>query len=64
MGIDRFAVVAGGIRLASGVSFLVDPLRANRMWGESNDPGPSARLLLPVAPTRRTCSAGPVCTVG
>ncbi|MFN8033342.1 MAG: hypothetical protein U0Q47_08600 [Mycobacterium sp.] len=46
MGIDGFALVAGGIRLASGVSFLVDPLRANRLWGEPNDPGPSARLLL------------------
>jgi Domain of unknown function (DUF4267) len=46
MGIDRFALVAGGIRLASGVSFLVDPLRANRQWGEPNDPGPSTRLLL------------------
>ncbi|MCX2715127.1 DUF4267 domain-containing protein [Mycolicibacterium sp. J2] len=46
MPIDRAALVAGGIRLASGVSFLVDPLRANRWWGEPNDPGPSARLLL------------------
>jgi hypothetical protein len=43
---DRAAVVAGSIRLASGVSFLVDPLRANRLWGEPDDPGPSARLLL------------------
>ncbi|HET6734746.1 DUF4267 domain-containing protein [Mycobacterium sp.] len=46
MRIDRAALVAGSIRLASGVSFLVDPLRANRLWGEPNDPGPSARLLL------------------
>jgi hypothetical protein len=46
MVIDRAALVAGSIRLASGVSFLVDPLRANRWWGEPNDPGPSARLLL------------------
>lgn len=43
---DRAALIAGGIRLASGVSFLVDPLRANRLWGEPDDPGPSARLLL------------------
>lgn len=43
---DRAALVVGGIRLASGVSFLVDPLRANRLWGEPDDPGPSARLLL------------------
>jgi NAD(P)-dependent dehydrogenase (short-subunit alcohol dehydrogenase family) len=46
MAVDRAALVVGGIRLASGVSFLVDPLRANRLWGEPNDPGPSARLLL------------------
>jgi hypothetical protein len=46
MAVDRAALVAGGIRLASGLSFLVDPLRANRLWGEPNDPGPSARLLL------------------
>src|ERR1700710_2315915 len=46
MPIDRAAAVAGSIRLASGVSFLVDPLRANRLWGEPDDPGPSARLLL------------------
>lgn len=46
MRIDRAALVAGSIRLASGVSFLVDPLRANRLWGEADDPGPSAQLLL------------------
>ena len=45
-GIDRAALVAGGIRLASGLSFLADPMRANKLWGEPNDPGPSARLLL------------------
>lgn len=45
-GTDRAALVAGGIRLASGLSFLVDPMRANTWWGEPNDPGPSARLLL------------------
>jgi hypothetical protein len=46
MPIDRAALAAGGIRFASGLSFLIDPLRANRWWGEPNDPGPSARLLL------------------
>ena len=46
MAIDRAAIAVGGIRLASGISFLVDPLRANRWWGEPEDPGPSARLLL------------------
>lgn len=43
---DRPAVIAGSIRLASGILFLADPLRANRWWGEPDDPGPSARLLL------------------
>ena len=46
MAIDRFGLVAGGIRLASGISFLVDPLRANRFWGDLDAPSPTARLLL------------------
>jgi len=46
MSIDRAALVAGSIRLASGVSFLVDPVRANRLWGDSGEPAPTARLLL------------------
>jgi hypothetical protein len=43
---DRAALVAGGIRFASGVSFLIDPLRANKWWGDPDDPPPTARLLL------------------
>jgi hypothetical protein len=46
MSVDRAALAAGGIRLASGVSFLVDPLRANRFWGDPDEPAPTARLLL------------------
>ena len=46
MSIDRAALIVGSIRLDSGISFLVDPLKANRLWGEPDDPGPSARLLL------------------
>jgi hypothetical protein len=46
MPIDRAALVAGSIRLASGVSFLVDPLRANRLWGTPDQPDAQARLLL------------------
>jgi len=46
MTIDGAALAAGSIRLASGISFLVDPLRANRLWGGSDEPGPSAQLLL------------------
>jgi hypothetical protein len=46
MTIDRMALAAGSIRLASGVSFLIDPLRANRFWGDPDEPSPTARLLL------------------
>jgi len=46
MSIDRAAVLAGSIRLASGIQFLVDPLRANRLWGDPDQPSPTARLLL------------------
>ena len=46
MSIDRFALIAGSVRLASGISFLVDPLRANRFWGDPDEPSPTAQLLL------------------
>lgn len=46
MSIDRAALAAGSIRLASGISFLVDPVRANRLWGDPDQPSPTARLLL------------------
>ena len=46
MSVDRAAFVVGGIRLASGISFLVDPLRANRLWGDPDEPAPTAQLLL------------------
>ena len=43
---NRLAVAAGTIRLASGVSFLVAPEAANRLWGDDEDSGPTASLLL------------------
>lgn len=46
MSIDRAALLAGSIRLTSGISFLVDPLRANRLWGDPEEPSPTAQLLL------------------
>jgi hypothetical protein len=46
MPIDRAGLVAGSIRLASGISFLVDPVRANKLWGDPDEPVPTARLLL------------------
>lgn len=45
-GIDRAALAAGSIRLASGLSFLVDPVRANRLWGDQEEPVTTTRLLL------------------
>ena len=46
MSIDRAALIAGSIRLASGIHFLVDPLGANRLWGSPDKPEAQARLLL------------------
>ena len=43
---DGMAVTAGAIRLASGLSFLIAPEAANRMWGDAEDSGPTASLLL------------------
>lgn len=44
--IDGLAVVAGTIRLASGLSFLIAPAAANRFWGDAEDSGPTTSLLL------------------
>lgn len=41
-----FAVVVGALRMASGVSFLAAPEAANRLWGDDEDSGPTASLLL------------------
>jgi hypothetical protein len=46
MAIDKAALVAGSIRFASGVSFLVDPLKANRLWGDKGEVDTTAQLLL------------------
>jgi len=40
------AVVVGALRLASGASFLVAPEKANRMWGDDQEPDPTTALLL------------------
>ena len=44
--VDKAALVAGGIRFASGTHFLVDPLGANRLWGDKGEVDNTARLLL------------------
>lgn len=46
MSIDRAGLVVGGIRLASGISFLVDPVRADKLWGSSDEAKGTHRLLL------------------
>jgi hypothetical protein len=43
---DWVAVAVGGMRCASGVSFLVAPDAANRLWGDAQDTGATANLLL------------------
>ena len=40
------AVTVGAMRLASGVSFLASPAKANRMWGDAEEPAPTTMLLL------------------
>ena len=44
---DRVAVGVGAFRMASGVSFLVAPSAANRVWGaDPGDESATASLLL------------------
>ncbi|HEX5613975.1 MAG TPA: DUF4267 domain-containing protein [Acidimicrobiia bacterium] len=40
------ATVAGAIRCTSGISFLVAPEAANRLWGDDAEPDTTASLLL------------------
>ncbi len=42
----RAAVVVGGLRAASGISFLIAPEAAQRLWSEREATDPTARLLL------------------
>lgn len=44
--IDPVALAVGSLRLASGVSFLLVPERANRWWGDPEPPVTTTRLLL------------------
>lgn len=43
---DRAAQVIGALRFLSGAAFVADPIRTNRIWGQHDDPGPTARLLM------------------
>src|SRR6202453_2329972 len=64
MPIDRAALVAGSIRLASGIHFLVDPLGANRLRGDPDEPTPTARLLLRSMGYRDALIGGLLATAG
>src|SRR5471030_607371 len=44
--VNGAAVAAGTVRMASGLSFLIAPEAANRLWGDDSDSGPTASLLL------------------
>jgi hypothetical protein len=43
---DLLAITAGLIRCSSGVSFLVAPDAASKIWGSDPDDNPTASLLL------------------
>ena len=43
---NQLAVIVGALRLASGVSFLVSPKAASRIWGSDPEDNPTASLLL------------------
>jgi hypothetical protein len=40
------AMTAGAIRMASGISFLIAPEAASKLWGSDPDDNPTASLLL------------------
>jgi hypothetical protein len=44
--VKRAALAVGSIRLASGISFLVSPEKANRVWGDKEPPVTTTKLLL------------------
>ena len=43
---DPLAVLAGTIRFTSGISFIVAPQAASKVWGSDPDDNPTASLLL------------------
>ena len=43
---DMAALAVGALRFGSGVSFLVAPEAANKLWGDKGETAPTTRLLL------------------
>ena len=61
---NRAAAVVGGLRLTSGVSFLVAPEKANRAWGDKEPPAATAALLLRSMGYRDALVGGLLLTAG
>ncbi len=61
---DWLAVVVGGLRCASGISFLVAPDAANRAWGDESDVGATGSLLLRSMGYRDALVGGLLCASG
>lgn len=61
---NKAAIVAGAVRAASGVSFLVAPERAQLLWSERRATDPTARLLLRSMGYRDTLIGGALLVAG
>jgi Ca2+/Na+ antiporter len=62
--VNKAAIVAGAVRAASGVSFLVAPERAQLLWSERRATDPTARLLLRSMGYRDTLIGGALLVAG
>jgi hypothetical protein len=62
--VKRSAVVAGAIRAASGISFLVAPERAQLLWSQLPAEDPTARVLLRSMGYRDTLIGGALLVAG
>jgi Ca2+/Na+ antiporter len=62
--VNKAAIVAGAVRAASGVSFLVAPERAQLLWSERRATDPTARLLLRSMGYRDTLIGGALLIAG
>jgi hypothetical protein len=60
----RTAVVVGALRAASGISFLVAPEAAQRLWSDREADDPTARLLLRSMGYRDTLVGGALLWAG
>ena len=61
---NKAAVVAGAVRAASGISFLVAPERAQLLWSQRPATDPTTRLLLRSMGYRDTLIGGALLVAG